>query len=87
MTCIKKESDWKEYTTWYVQTEGKMAEKVNSRLVVRLRTEFSNYDLLLQGCQWLNTNLEFDLKKNLKLVHNGCSNGNLNNFPSAVVWL
>lgn len=22
MTCIKKESDWKEYTTWYVQTEG-----------------------------------------------------------------
>lgn len=64
-----------------------MAEKVNSRLVVRLRTEFSNYDLLLQECQWLNTNLEFDLKKNLKLAHNGCSNGNLINFSSAVVWL
>lgn len=27
------------------------AEKANSRLVVRLRTEFSNHDLLLQGCQ------------------------------------
>ena len=23
MTCTKKESDWKEHTTWYVQTEGK----------------------------------------------------------------
>ena len=63
------------------------AEKANSRWVVRLRTEFSNYDLLLQGCQWLNINLEFDLKKNVKLAHNGYSNGNLINFPSAIVWL
>lgn len=51
--------------------------KKNSRILVRLRIDITYYNLLVQRYQYLNINLEFDLKIYVKLAHNGCSNGKL----------